>query len=148
MPRWDTVLCPVDFSEVSLHALHYATDLCRECGGHLALLHVVEPIVAPSDFSFGPMTLTEVEDTLVQRARSALEETAAKLALSGKVSTAVARGRASEEIVRTARETKASLIVIGTHGHTGISHVLLGSTAERVVRKAPCPVLTLRPDAG
>ena len=94
------------------------------------------------------MTLTEVEDTLVQRARSALEETAAKLALSGKVSTAVARGRASEEIVRTARETKASLIVIGTHGHTGISHVLLGSTAERVVRKAPCPVLTLRPDAG
>ncbi len=144
MPRWETILCPVDFSEVSMNALRYAADICRECQGKLALIHVVEPIVAPSDFSFGPMTLTEVEDSLLARAKTALEETAAKLALQGRTSVVVSRGRASDEIVRCAEELKAGLIVMGTHGRTGFSRTLLGSTAERVVRKATCPVLTLK----
>lgn len=144
MPRWETILCPVDFSEVSMNALRYAADICRECQGKLALIHVVEPIVAPSDFSFGPMTLTEVEDSLLARAKTALEETAAKLALQGRTSVVVSRGRASDEIVRCAEEIKAGLIVMGTHGRTGFSRTLLGSTAERVVRKATCPVLTLK----
>jgi len=148
MARWETLVCPVDFSEVSLHALRYAGDLCRECGARLVLLHVVEPIVAPSDFSFGPVTLTEVEDGLLDRAKTALEESAAKLGLpAGRTEVAVARGRASDEIVRTAAEKKADLIVMGTHGYAGFSHALLGSTAERVVRKARCPVLTVKPEA-
>ncbi len=144
MPRWEIILCPVDFSEVSMNALRYAADICRECQGKLALIHVVEPIVAPSDFSFGPMTLTEVEDSLLGRAKAAMEETAAKLGLQGQTSVIVSRGRASDEIVRTAQEIKAGLIVMGTHGRTGFSRTLLGSTAERVVRKATCPVLTLK----
>lgn len=149
MARWELVVCPVDFSEVSLHALRYAADLCRECGGHLLLLHVVEPIVAPSDFSFGPVTLTEVEDGLLDRARTALSETAGSLGLPAeRTEVAVARGRASDEVVRTALEKKAGLIVMGTHGYSGLSHALLGSTAERVVRKARCPVMTLKPDAN
>jgi len=147
MARWELLVCPVDFSEVSLHALRYAADLGRECGARLVLLHVVEPIVAPSDFSFGPVTLTEVEDGLLDRAKAALEESAGKLGLPpGRTEVAVARGRASDEIVRTAAEKKADLIVMGTHGYAGFSHALLGSTAERVVRKARCPVLTVKPE--
>lgn len=149
MKRWETILCPVDFSEVSLHALRYAADLCRECGSRLVLLHVVEPIVAPSDFSFGPVTLTEVEDGLLDRAKTALKETAGQLGLpEEKTEICVARGRASDEVVRSAHEKGAGLIVMGTHGYAGISHALLGSTAERVVRKSKVPVLTMRPDAG
>jgi nucleotide-binding universal stress UspA family protein len=146
MSLWETVVCPVDFSDVSLHALRYAADLCRDCGARLVLLHVVEPIVAPSDFSFGPVTLTEVEDGLLNRAKASLEDSAAGLGLAaGRTEVAVARGRASDEIVRTASEKKADLVVMGTHGYAGFSHALLGSTAERVVRKARCPVLTVKP---
>ena len=103
------------------------------------IVNVVEPIVAPSDFTFGPMTTGEVEDRLVERSAQALKEFAATLRLpAGAVSPSGSRrGRASSEIVRVAQEEKADLIVIGTHGYTGMAHVLLGSTAERVIRKAP-----------
>ena len=146
MFRWKKILCPVDFSEVSNRALRLAASVAQECGADLVLVHVVEPIVAPADFTFGPMTSGEVEDRLVERSATAAGELVKTLDLpSAKVSTRVERGRASAEIVRVAFEEKADLLVMGTHGYTGMAHVLLGSTAERVIRKAPCPVLTLRP---
>jgi universal stress protein A len=145
MLRWGKIVCPVDLSEVSMSALKLAASVAAQFESSLIIMNVVEPIVAPSDFTFGPMTTGEVEDRLVERSTQALKELAATLQVpAGKVSARVERGRASSEIVRVAQEEKADLIVIGTHGYTGMAHVLLGSTAERVIRKAPCPVLTVR----
>jgi nucleotide-binding universal stress UspA family protein len=146
MRKWRLILCPIDFSSLSLYALKYAVGLCRDEGAKLVVLHVVEPILAPADFSFGPLTLTEVEDQLESRAEKALEDVAKGLGLDpGLLDTRLERGRAFMEIVRIAEERRPDLIVMATHGHTGLSHALLGSTAEKVVRKAPCPVLTLKP---
>lgn len=148
MDRWKRILCPVDFSEVSLRALEYGTDIARECGASVTLLHVVEPIVAPADFSFGPLTNVEVEDQMAARALESLEGLKAKCGLTPERATVrVERGRSFTEIVRVAREERANLLVLATHGYTGITHALLGSTAEKVVRKAPCPVLTVKPES-
>lgn len=145
MLRWQKFLCPVDFSEVSTGALRLAASLARRFEGEVVLVHVVEPIVAPADFTLGPMTTTEVEDKLAERSKNAVRELAATVDMpQGKVRVRVERGRASTEIIRVAHEEKADVIVMGTHGYTGVAHVLLGSTAERVIRKAPCPVLTVR----
>ncbi len=143
--KWHKIVCPVDLSEVSMGALRLAVSVADQCEASLVVMNVVEPIVAPSDFTFGPLTTGEVEDRLVERSEQALKELAANLDLPpARVAVRVERGRASSEIVRAAQEEKADLIVIGTHGYTGVAHVLLGSTAERVIRKAPCPVLTVR----
>ncbi len=143
--KWTTILCPIDFSEVSLSALRLATSLRDLFDARLILVYVVEPIVAPSDFTFGPMTSGDVEERLMERSRQSLEEVAASLEVPReKILSRVEHGRASQEIVRVAAEEKADVIVMGTHGYTGMAHVLLGSTAERVLRRAPCPVLTVR----
>jgi len=145
MVFWEKILCPVDFSEVSQQARDYGVRIAKECGSDVVFIHVVEPIVAPADFSFGPVTTVEVEDQLIQRAQESLEGIAKVTDLpEGRLKTRVERGRPSSEIVRVAEEENASLIVMGTHGYTGLTHVLLGSTAERVVNKAPCPVLTVK----
>ncbi len=146
MLKWEKILCPVDFSEVSNGALRLAASLAQACGANLTLVHVVEPIVAPADFTFGPLTTGEVEDKLVERSLNAARDLAATLDLpKERLTCRVERGRASAEILRVAHELHADVIVMGTHGYTGMAHVLLGSTAERVIRKAPCPVLTIRP---
>lgn len=148
MVKWETILCPIDFSEISLAALRLARSIRNLVDARLILVYVVEPIVAPSDFTFGPMTSGDVEDRLVERSRQSLAEIVSGLDVpSDKLGSRVEHGRASQEIVRVASEEKADLIVMGTHGYTGMAHVLLGSTAERVLRKAPCPVLTVRAQA-
>jgi len=145
MFKADRILCPVDFSEISTEALKYAVELGSAFDSRIVLIHVVEPIMAPSDFTFGPLTSGEVEEKLVKRAGASLEKLAASLGLpTTEDNNVVVRGRASAEIVRVAYDIDANLIVMGTHGYTGMVHVLIGSTAERVLRKAPCPVLTLR----
>jgi len=146
MLNWKRIVCPIDFSEVSMSALRLAKEICFSQQGTLVAVYVVEPIVAPTDFTYGSLTSGELEDRLVERSRQALAEVIESAGLKEpQVVQRVERGRASAEIVRVADEEKADLIVIGTHGYTGMAHVLLGSTAERVIRKAPCPVLTVRP---
>lgn len=146
MLNWKKILCPVDFSDVSMSALRLAKSICTQFDGTLVAVYVVEPIVAPTDFTYGSLTSGELEDRLVERSRQSLAEVVKTLDLKeAQVIQRVERGRASAEVVRVAGEEKVDLIVIGTHGYTGMAHVLLGSTAERVIRKAPCPVLTVRP---
>lgn len=143
--KWNKIICPVDFSKISLEALQISCELAQTCGGNLIIVHVLEPILAPTDFTFGPLTMTDVEDKLADRAMEGLKEIASKLPLSSeRIELRVERGIASQEIVKIAEETVADIIVMGTHGYTGLTHALLGSTAERVVRKAPCPVLTMK----
>jgi nucleotide-binding universal stress UspA family protein len=143
--RWNKIICPVDFSRISLDALDLSAELAQTCGGNIIIVHVLEPIIAPTDFTFGPLSMTDVEDKLADRAMESLKEIIPKLSISPeRIEIKVARGIASQEIIKIAEETKADLIVMGTHGYTGFTHALLGSTAERVVRRAPCPVLTMK----
>ncbi len=143
--KWEKILCPVDFSKVSMEALKLSGELADKFGAGLIIVHVLEPILAPTDFSFGPLSMTDVEDKLADRAQEGIEQAAANLGIPrDKIQSIVARGIGSQEIIRIASENKADLIVMGTHGYTGLTHALLGSTAERVVRRAPCPVLTVK----
>ena len=140
------ILCPVDFSDSSDHAMRYAAALAGTFGADLTLLHVVAPVVAalPGETALPDMLQTNI-DELVEACRKRLELTVDTLAADGlTVQHKVVNGVPFIEIIRYAREAETDLIVMGTHGRTGLGHLLIGSVAERVVRKAPCPVLTVK----
>jgi nucleotide-binding universal stress UspA family protein len=139
------LLVPLDFSDCSMRALDYALALAEQFGSKIILLHIVEPAAYPENYLVASPALDETNQNLLESARERL------LAVSRKrighrlpAETLVRMGRAHSEIPDTAEALGADLIVLGTHGYTGLKHVLLGSTAERVVRHAPCPVLTVR----
>ena len=139
------ILVPLDFSPHAQRALRYAAGLARLFQSELVLLHVTEPVVYPSDFGYAPLPTNEFEETFRRDACERLEELARAQAGAGVKAEAVLRlGKPYVEITTAAKELGADLIVITTHGYTGLTHVVLGSTAERVVRHAPCPVLVVR----
>lgn len=139
------ILVPLDFSAHAMKALHYATGFARLSGAKLILLHVTEPIVYPSDFGYVPLPPNTLEENFQRDARDRLEAVAAEQAKAGVTCEVALRlGKPYHEIAAAAREHQVDLVVITTHGYTGLTHVLLGSTAERVVRHAPCPVLVVR----
>lgn len=143
--RLRKILVPVDFSDFSAQALSYALSFAEQFDARLILLHVVEPAVYPENSMLVPPALDQLNQEFVRIAEKSLSELN-----RGKVNNRVASevhvrtGRAHVEIAEAARELDVDLIVLATHGYTGLKHVLLGSTAERVVRHAPCPVLTVR----
>jgi len=135
------VVCPIDFDANSPYALEYAGKIALETGGRIALVHVVPWTVAAV-----PIDASEVLAELKQSATSRLRQLA-KEKIDARVGNEVIVTVASDpggEVVRIAKELKADAIVMSTHGRKGLSHLVLGSVAERVVREAPCPVLTLR----
>jgi nucleotide-binding universal stress UspA family protein len=105
----------------------------------------VEPTIYPADFSFGQIGFPNIEDELRTRGSEELENLITK-EIAGKIRSRkiVRTGKPFYEINQYALEENISLIIIATHGHTGMEHILFGSTAEKVVRKAPCPVLVVR----
>jgi nucleotide-binding universal stress UspA family protein len=140
------ILAPTDFSKHSQNALVYAAAFAEKFGAELYLLHVVQdlgvfipeavgmtPVVAPPTEQFAAAAKVSLE--------RALEETPLK---NLTVHAEVREGSPFYEIVRFAKEKDIDLIIMGTHGRGGLAHLLLGSVAEKVVRKAPCPVLTVR----
>ncbi len=138
------ILCPVDYSVCAQEALRYATFLAQRDDAKLYLIHVVDIRMygheAPLSFEMprpSEETLKKVKESL---ADAVLKEAKGKL----DVETIVVMGIPAIEIINTAKEKGVDLIVMGTHGRTGIAHVVIGSVAENVVRKAPCPVLTVR----
>ena|SRR5579862_5996885 len=139
------ILVPVDFSDCSVNALDYALALGEKLGTKLTLLHVVEPAVYQDNYLMAPTGLDENNQNLVAAGRERLATLRARVTTHGlPVETLVRMGRAQSEISDTAKAIGSDLIVMGTHGHGGLKQVLLGGTAERVVRHAPCPVLTVR----
>lgn len=147
--RLGTILVPTDFSESSHQALSHALGLAGQFGSNVLLVHVIEPV---HPYPINGLTYTPGDlqaDSLYER-RDEANRTLTRLrdaaVVTGNtpVQTSLRVGRAYDEIVHAARESEADLIVIATHGYTGLKHILLGSTAERVVRHAPCPVLVLR----
>ncbi len=140
------ILVPIDFSDHSKNALRYALLLAEQFGGDLHLIYVVEPTIYPADLGFGQIVLPEVEGELRDRGRAELK-TLIEREIGGRVKAtlSVRTGKPHQEILLGAEEHNADLIVVATHGHTGVEQILFGSTAMRVVRLAKCPVLTLRP---
>ena len=136
------ILCPVDFSEPSHKAVEYAKALREKFGAELLLLHVIEPFLTQSFIAFDPNLGTQVVEEVEEKARELLENLRQA---SPDIQTMIRKGKPYEEIVEVAKTEKVDLIVMGTHGLKGISHFLIGSVAEKVVRHAPCPVLTVKP---
>ncbi len=137
------ILAPVDFSDCSDKAVAYAAELADKLRADLSLLYVVPDLTLAMPDAVMPVPVATPDmDDLVKSGRESLDKMIAekKLTATGDVRI----GSAAAEIVDAAKEAAADLIVIGTHGRGGLAHLLLGSVAEKVVRTAPCPVLTVR----
>lgn len=140
------ILVPTDFSESARHALVYGCSFAREYRAELLLLHVVEDIAVSYASDLFPVPMAHVFQELSGYAKTELQklvEEARGKGLSARE--LLAQGRPSSEILRIAKEETVDLIVLGTHGKGVLDQALFGSTTERVVRNAPCPVLTVRP---
>ncbi len=139
------ILVPIDFSDYSKKALQYTVKFAKSFNSELHLIYVIEPMIYPADLSMGQMVIPPSEVNMDEKAKTELEELAkTEIGDSLRYNIIVKTGKPFQEIIETAAEVDADLIIIATHGHTGVEHLLFGSTAEKVVRKAPCPVLTLR----
>jgi nucleotide-binding universal stress UspA family protein len=139
------VLVPIDFSDYSKSALRYAVNFAKSFNAEIILVYVVEPVIYPPDFSMGQIAMPSINTEWDERAKEELQKLAKSEIIGvNNVKTIIKTGKPFVEIIETAKEENADLIIIATHGHSGVEHILFGSTAEKVVRKAPCPVLTLR----
>jgi nucleotide-binding universal stress UspA family protein len=144
---WKRVLCPIDFSEPARAAMTVAVDICRQFDSDLTLFHSYELpgyTLPEGSVVASPKMLQDLADQaeafLVEWQRIAEGMGAAR------VGTAKGIGEPAVEIAELAREGHYDLIVVGTHGRTGIRHALLGSVAERIVRRSGTPVLTIHPE--
>jgi nucleotide-binding universal stress UspA family protein len=139
------LLVPTDFSESARHALTYGISFAREYGAELTLLHVVENLTVGYASDLFPVPMAEVFQEISGYARTELAKLA-EVAREKKVTVVehVIQGKPSAEIIHFAQEQKIDMIVLGTHGKGMLDQALFGSTTERVVRRAPCPVLTVR----
>jgi universal stress protein A len=141
------LLIATDFSEIATRALLRGIEIARFADASVVLLHVVENTWYPGTFGVGPMPLPDFEMQIKGAARERMETLRKEFVPQGmSCRTLLSDGVPWSEIVRTARDEKVDLIVVATHGFTGLKHALLGSQAERVVRHAPCPVLTVPAD--
>jgi nucleotide-binding universal stress UspA family protein len=141
------VLVPMDFSEYSDHALNYALTFASKLQARLTLLHVIEslPISGVDAVTLPQDYLLELEAV----ANRHMESYLARVTTAGlKGEVAVVHGTPFRAITQVAKERQVDLIIMGTHGRTGLQHFMLGSVAERVVRHAHCPVLVVRTPAA
>jgi nucleotide-binding universal stress UspA family protein len=135
-----TILHPTDFSERSDYAFRLACSLARDYGARLLLLHVgKEPIVMPVEGVAPPEPVHYREELTAELQKRQVEDP--KVYVEAQL---IIGGDPATQIVRVARQTNAELIVLGTHGRTGLGRLLMGSVAEGVLRQAPCPVLTVK----
>jgi len=143
-----TILLPTDFSECGNYALSYATSLARTFGASIVCVHVIEPIVPTVGYSgmTEPLPIADIAEQLEDAAERELPKLAEREEAAGlHLEELIVYGEAASEIVRVAKERNVDLIVISSHGRTGLGRILFGSTAEAVVRHATCPVLVVKP---
>ena len=139
------ILVPHDFSETAEKAFDFALDLADKLGARLTVLHAYE--IPTYAFPEGPVLTVEMMAQIERAAATALDgilSRASRRSPGVKVTTELRQGAAWREIDQAAVDLKADLIVLGTHGRRGIARALLGSVAEKIVRTAACPVLTVR----
>ncbi|HTN52870.1 MAG TPA: universal stress protein [Anaeromyxobacter sp.] len=143
--EWKKICCPIDFSDASRAAMEIAADVARRNDGELTLLHAY-PIPGYTFPDGSVVASPSMLQELADQAQRHLDEWAAEAArLGARVVTAKAVGEPAHEILAFAQAQGTQLVVLGTHGRTGLEHALMGSIAERVVRRARCPVLTVHP---
>jgi len=145
--RIQRILLPTDFSAISTAATKYACELATKFEAELHLLHTLEihPVATP-DFGMGLVLPRYAEESKVAAEKALSSLLDANWCKGRTVVPVIVEGSPVKEIVGYARTQNIDLIVISTHGRTGLAHVLMGSVAENVVRTAPCPVLTVRPE--
>ena len=144
-----SILVPIDFSVHSKNALKYAVPMAEQFGASLHLIYVVEPTIYPADLGFGQVVLPGVEDELRQKGGEELEVLIEReIGKRVPATSTVRTGNPHQEILAEAKEMNVDMIVVATHGHSGVEHMLFGSTADRIVKRAHCPVLTIRPEAS
>ena len=142
------LLVPTDFSGCANYALPYAASIARATGATIICVHVVEPIVPAVGYSglAEPMPIADMSEQLENSAERELPQLADCDEFNGlAVEEVIVHGDAAAEIVRVASEHEVDLIVVSSHGRTGLGRIIFGSTAEAVVRHASCPVLVVKP---
>ena len=143
-----SILLPTDFSDCANYALSYAASLARTFGASIICVHVIEPMVPTVGYSgmTEPLPIADITDQLEYSAERELPKLAEREEVAGlKIEEMIVHGEAASEIVRVAKERNVDLIVVSSHGRTGLGRILFGSTAEAVVRHASCPVLVVKP---
>ena len=146
MIKIEKILFPTDFSEHSRHAFNYAISFAKEYGAILFVVHVIEDVqyLANAYMFDVPMmpSFADMEQNRLKEMQEFIDREVDDPNI--KIEKVVRHGRPFIEIIQLAKEENADLIVTATHGRGGLEHVLFGSVAEKVVRKAPCPVLSIR----
>lgn len=146
MAKIKKILFPTDFSKSSDYALQYAISIATAFKAKLYILHVIEGAHREDYFLVLTLTSEEIEKKLKEEAQKNLEKLVSKnLSQEIEFETSVKSGTPFVEIIRAAKQESIDLIVMSSHGKSGISEILIGSVAERVMRKAPCPVLVVKP---
>lgn len=145
MKPFDRILVPVDFSAYSAEATRIATDLARRYGATLTLMHVYDPLAYALPDGFTPFPPPQNE-RLIEALQDQLAGAKAHAIEGGapRVATKLLQGTVAAQITEYAERGEFDLVVMGTHGRTGVKHLVLGSIAESVVRTAPCPVLSVK----
>jgi nucleotide-binding universal stress UspA family protein len=145
MKLFDTILFANDFSENSEHAFDYALTMAKKFEAKLIIIHVINEPVDLRGFYVPHISFENLEKEIAESAEKMMDKFCrTKIKDFSKFETMVISGIPYEEIIKQAEELNAGLIVLGTHGRKGLDHILFGSTAERVVRNAPCPVMSVR----
>jgi len=136
------ILCPTDFSDASKNAIRYANEFARSMQASVIFLHAIEPRPIATDMSVAYVPIeTDLEKIAEEDLASLMEEEKIKGISATKE---VIVGHAADVIIEQAEEQDVDLIILGSHGRTGITRLLMGSVAEAVLRKAPCPVLIVK----
>ena len=145
MKNFEKILIAIDFSENSEYAFEYALTLATQFQAELTILHVINEPVDLRGFYVPHISFEQLEKEIEEGAEKMMEKFCqTRMGDFSNYKTAIVTGIPYEEIIKKAEDTGSSLIVLGTHGRTGLDHLIFGSTAERVVRSASCPVLTIR----
>ena len=140
-----SILAPTDFSTHAEHALKYAGELAKNLKAKMYVLHVAEYSNVGGDPDATELLIPNYIPELEKKGKDQLDQITRRLREVGVDAHSVfIAGRAYQDIARMAKELNVDLIVLGTHGRTGFSHLFFGSTAEKVVRLCPCPVLTVK----
>lgn len=145
MKKIEKILAPTDFSENSIYALGYAKYLAKSFGARLYILHVIHELLGVTNFYAPHISVEKIEGDMFKVAEDMMEKLCMEnLPELNDYEPAVVIGLPPQEIIRIAEEKGIDMIVMGTHGRTGLETAIFGNTAEKVVKKASCPVLTVR----